>query len=225
MPAAQDQPERRAAKPADKAEGLRERKKRETRQHVSDVATRLFIARGFEQVTVEEVAVAANVSKMTVFNYFPRKEDLFFDRTDDAGALLRNALDNRGRRSAIAALRALAHDLVEQGHPVTKVNRDVAASWKVVADSPALRARAFDLLDELERELGHGLAVNVDAPADDPTARLIAATLLGAWRVAFGDALRRQRSAPVATVRQAFLELLDRGFAAAVAAARGTPYA
>jgi AcrR family transcriptional regulator len=214
-----------AATNTDKAEGLRERKKRATRQLISDIATRLFIARGFEQVTVDEVAVAANVSKMTVFNYFPRKEDLFFDRTGDAHELLHKALANRGRRSPIAALRALAHDLVEQGHPVTKVNRDVAANWKAVAESPALRARAYDLLEELERELGHMLAAAADAPAEDPTARLIAATLLGAWRVAFGEALHRQRSTPIAAVRKAFLELLDRGFAAAVAAARGTPYA
>jgi len=224
MPATDDDDERRATKSPDKAEGLRERKKRATRQLISDVATKLFIARGFEQVTVDEVAVAANVSKMTVFNYFPRKEDLFFDRSDDAQQLLRNALGNRGRRSPIAALRALAHDLVEQSHPVTKVNRDVAANWKTVADSPALRARGFDLLTELERELGHMLAVEVGAPADDPTARLIAATLLGTWRVAFANALRRHRSAPVDTVRKAFLELLERGFTAATAAADGTPY-
>jgi AcrR family transcriptional regulator len=224
MPATDDRSKRRVASGTGKPEGLRERKKRATRQLISDIATRLFIARGFEQVTVDDVAVAANVSKMTVFNYFPRKEDLFFDRADDARHLLRDALGSRGRRSPVAALRALTHDLVEQGHPVTKVNRDVAANWKVVADSPSLRARAFDLLDELERELGRMLAVSVDAPAEDPTARLIAATLLGAWRVAFGNALRR-RSEPVGTVRKVFLELLDRGFAAAGAAARGTPYA
>src|ERR1700761_7333903 len=115
MPATDDDGERRATKAPGRVEGLRERKKRETRQHISDVATRLFIARGFEEVTVDEVAVAAGVSKMTVFNYFPRKEDLFFDRSDDAQELLRAALAGRGRRSPVAALRALAHDMVEKG--------------------------------------------------------------------------------------------------------------
>ena len=62
--------------------GLRERKKAETRQAISDVATRLFEARGFEAVTVAEIAAAANVSAKTVFNYFPAKEDLFFDAED-----------------------------------------------------------------------------------------------------------------------------------------------
>ncbi len=224
MPAADDHGARRAKKSPDPAEGLREQKKRATRQLISDTATRLFIARGFEQVTVDEVAVAAKVAKMTVFNYFPRKEDLFFDRSEDAQQLLRDALGRRGRVSPIAALRALTHELVAQGHPVAKVNREVAANWKVVADSPALRARAFDLLEELEQALGQMLAAELGAPADDPTARLIAAILLGAWRVAFRDALRRQRSAPIATLRAAFLELLDRGFSAASAAARGTAY-
>jgi hypothetical protein len=62
------------------------------------------------------------------------------------------------------------------------------------------------------------------APADAPTARLVAALLLGAWRVAFREALRRQRSARAASTREVFLDLLDRGFTAASAAARGTPY-
>ncbi|MDA0161456.1 TetR family transcriptional regulator [Solirubrobacter ginsenosidimutans] len=62
--------------------GLRERKKAATRAAISDVATRLFEARGFEAVTVADIAAAADVSKKTVFNYFPAKEDLFFDAED-----------------------------------------------------------------------------------------------------------------------------------------------
>ncbi len=62
------------------AEGLRERKKRQTRQHLSDVATGLFLERGFDAVTIAEIAHAADVSVNTVYNYFPAKEDLFLDR-------------------------------------------------------------------------------------------------------------------------------------------------
>jgi len=64
-------------------QGLRELKKAATRQAISDVATRLFEERGFEQVTVAEIAAAAAVSVKTVFNYFGNKEELFFDRDDE----------------------------------------------------------------------------------------------------------------------------------------------
>jgi AcrR family transcriptional regulator len=224
MPAADRQRERRPSDPTAKPEGLRERKKRATRQLISNIATRLFTERGFEQVTIDDVAAAADVSKMTVSNYFPRKEDLFFDRSDEAQVLVRDALVDRGRRSPLAALRALAHDLVEQRHRLVRVTPSAVAFWKVVAESPALRARTRELSGELERDLGRMLVDSVGAPAGDPTARLVAALLLGAWRVAFREALRRQRSAPAASIREVFLDLLDRGFTAASAAARGTPY-
>ncbi len=75
---------------------LRESKKRETRQRISDVATALFFARGFEEVTLDEIALAAKVSKMTVFNYFARKEELILDREDDLKLLpFRQALRKR----------------------------------------------------------------------------------------------------------------------------------
>lgn len=214
----------RTGKRSDQTEGLRERKKQATREHISNTATRLFIERGFEQVTIDEVAIAANVSKMTVFNYFPRKEDLFFDRSDDVQQLLRQAIEGRGKRSPLVALQTLAHELVEQGHPLTKRNRDVASYWKVVSESTSLHAYALGLLEQLERELGHMLAASIEAQANDPIARLLAAMVLDSWRIAFGEALRRQRTASTAIMNKIFLEFLDRGFAAAEAAARGTSY-
>jgi AcrR family transcriptional regulator len=59
--------------------GLRERKKRETRRSISDIATTLFMAKGFDNTTIAEIAEAAGVSPQTVANYFPTKTDLFFD--------------------------------------------------------------------------------------------------------------------------------------------------
>ena len=70
---------------------LRSRKRLATRQAISNAATRLFFVRGFEQVTVDEIAAAANVGRMTVFNHFPRKEDMFFDREEEGRELLREA--------------------------------------------------------------------------------------------------------------------------------------
>ena len=69
----------------------RSRKRLATRQGISDAATRLFFERGFENVTVDEIAAAADVGRMTVFNYFPRKEDMFFDRDEEGREILREA--------------------------------------------------------------------------------------------------------------------------------------
>src|ERR1700710_1483880 len=96
---------------------LRSRKRLATRQGISNVATRLFIKRGFDHVTVDEIAAAAGVGRMTVFNYFPRKEDMFFDLDEAARADVREVL--RGV-DAIEALRLLAHRLVAERRPYVR---------------------------------------------------------------------------------------------------------
>ena len=72
----------------------RTRKRLATRQRISDVATRLFIERGFDGVTVDEIAEAADVARMTVFNHFSRKEDMFFD-LDEEGREIQSTPDHR----------------------------------------------------------------------------------------------------------------------------------
>src|SRR4029078_10935195 len=109
---------------------LRESKKRETRQRISDVATALFFARGFDAVTVEEGAAAANVSKMTVFNYFARKEDLFLDREGEVTLLWHESLrDRRKGQSPVHALRRLVDGLCEQKHPFARVDSQTLGLW------------------------------------------------------------------------------------------------
>src|ERR687885_2700207 len=88
--------------------GLRESKKLRTRQEIADKAMELFVKRGFDHVTVAEVADAAGVSEKTVFNYFPTKEDLFFDEVPAREAAIVEAI--RGRKageSVVGALRRL----------------------------------------------------------------------------------------------------------------------
>src|ERR1700678_2800846 len=95
--------------------GLRERNKQKMRTAISNVATRLFIERGFDNVTVAEIAEAASVSTMTVFNYFQRKEDLFFDREGESIAFIRRALAARQLpESTVALFRRLTFDLLKK---------------------------------------------------------------------------------------------------------------
>jgi AcrR family transcriptional regulator len=205
-------------------EGLRERKKRETRLAISHVATRLFQERGFENVSVVEIAAAANVSKMTVFNYFARKEDLYFDRGLSDLALAAQALRERASNvSPLGALQALVHRMVDERHVQAKFTPAVVAFWRTVKESPALRARARELRDELESGLTELLQASVRRR--DPRARLIASMLAAAWRVAYTTALRRQRAGDnAADVRAAFLDSVDEAFAIIRKGARGSAF-
>jgi AcrR family transcriptional regulator len=191
---------------------LRESKKRETRQRISDVATVLFFARGFDAVTIEEIAVAANVSKPTVFNYFARKEDLFLDREDDVKLLLREALGGRPKgQSPIGALRRLVDSLCEQKHPFARIDRETVGWWSVVAASPSLKARVREIGDEAVE----GLAIELAGPEPDGIARLIAGMIVVTWRTAYADAVRVfERGASAKKANAAFIALIDRGFAA-----------
>src|SRR6185369_11026520 len=93
----------------------RTRKRLATRQGISDAATRLFVERGFDNVTVDEIAEAADVGRMTVFNHFPRKEDLFFDLDEEGREVLREAVRQRDTRvGPIETLRLLAHRLIAE---------------------------------------------------------------------------------------------------------------
>jgi AcrR family transcriptional regulator len=197
---------------------LRESKKRETRQRISDVATALFHERGFDAVTTDEIAAAANVSKVTVFNYFPRKEDLFLDREEELMLLLRESLESRPKgQSPIDALRLLAGRLREQKHPFARIDAQTVRWWRVVAASPSLKAR----LREIGDEVAEGLAVELGGPKSDGLARLVAGMVVLTWRSAYGEAIRVfERGGSAKKVDGAFTELIDRGFDAIRAIAR-----
>ena len=89
-------------------EGLRARKRREVRQRISNTATRLFLERGFDAVPVEEVALAADVSRATVFNYFECKEDLLLDRAPELAERVARALKAADGRGASGSPRCIA---------------------------------------------------------------------------------------------------------------------
>ena len=129
----------------------RETKKQATRQRISDRATELFFARGFDAVTVDEIAVAAKVSKMTVFNYFARKEELILDREDDLRLLpLCQAVDlsRQTKQTPIDMLRKTVQAMHEEKHPLCYLNGHRVRWWRLVNASPALRARLRELSDE-----------------------------------------------------------------------------
>ena len=169
-------------------QGLRERKKRATRQLIADIASGLFIQRGFDEVTVAEIAEAAGVSKMTVFNYFPRKEDLFLDRHADRLRELEEVVRERpSGESAVAALRRHQHELLAARHPLSGAIEGAHGFWLVLRSSPALMTR----FHEQEREIGVALAAVLteetgDAVGSRMVAGLLAATISAVFATAVG---------------------------------------
>ena len=191
--------------------GLRERKKRATRQLIADVATGLFVQRGFDEVTVAEVAEAAGVSKMTVFNYFPRKEDLFLDRHADRLADLVSAVRSRPAGvSAAGALRRHQHELLAAGHPLSGAIAGGPGFWWVLTSSPALTARWY----EQEREIAEALAeVFTEETGDAFRSRMAAGLLTTAITTIFGHAMTRIAAGDDAeTVRGEQVAVIDQAF-------------
>jgi AcrR family transcriptional regulator len=129
-----------------------------TRARISEVATRLFLERGYDAVTVAEVAREAGVSSVTVFNHFPRKEDLFLDRAVDADELLRSAVRDRAPGvEVLASLRDVTFRLFDARHPLSGVNDRSIPFFRTVAASPALVARAREIASDLQRTLAEEL--------------------------------------------------------------------
>jgi AcrR family transcriptional regulator len=202
--------------------GLRERKKQQTRDRLTEAARRLFVERGFEAVSVAEVARSADVSEATVFNYFPTKEDLVYSRLERFEDELLAAIRDRAPGETILA--AFGRFVLEPRGFLAA--RDAAAATRLVeisrmiAASPALLARERQIFDRYTRSLAALIAEDTAAREDDPAPAVAAAALIGVHRamiehvrrhlLAGDDDLRRLRRG-VRTVGTRALALLEGG--------------
>lgn len=171
---------------ADPQPGRRERKKAQVRQRISDVATMLFLRRGFDQVSVSEIAEAADVARPTVFAHFPRKEDLFFDRYPEVAGQLTQAIRQRpAGTSAVSALRDTLVAVAQASQAPYGMQADMIPWWRTVAASRALQARARELADQLSTDLAQAMAATGTAEPD-----LVAALAVAAYRTVHLQAVR-----------------------------------
>lgn len=204
----------------------RSRKRQITRQTISDVATRLFFERGFDRVTIDEIAEAADVGRMTVFNHFPRKEDMFFDRELEVRDVAFAAIQSRAPdTSPVDALRALGRRLIEQPHPSFPFFRGTHLFVETALASEALKARAREMRDDFAHALSGALADAVDRPRRDPHASLAAGLIAAVWSLAFIQAHERYgETRDTGEANGVFIDLIDRGMAGVSAALADTPY-
>ena len=199
----------------------------QTRARIREVANGLFIEHGYDAVTVAEVARAAGVSSVTVFNHFPRKEDLFFDRDEEGREMLREALRQRDPGvTPIEALRLLAHRLAAERSPFAEFSVASQGFVDTIARSETLKARARAIRDEFAQVVAAALCACAGRAPEDVDARLAASLLLATWTTARLQAHQVfQQTGDAGQAKALFLAVVDRGSAGVAAAMVGTPYA
>jgi AcrR family transcriptional regulator len=162
--------------------GLRERKKQQTRAHIAETARRLFVERGFDAVTVADVAREAEVSAGTVFNYFPTKEDLFYSGMELFEERVIDAVRDRPPgQTVLAAFR----DVVFEGVPRLAEDETaelIATAARLVGSSRSLQARERELVAQYTEELGSLIAEETARRHGDVETMAAAAALMGLQR-------------------------------------------
>ncbi|MGA5345812.1 TetR/AcrR family transcriptional regulator [Streptomyces griseoincarnatus] len=164
--------------------GLRERKKRRMYRTVSDIAIGMFLERGFDAVSVAEVAAAAEISKPTLFRYFPAKEDLVLyriaDHEEEPARVVREG------PTPVEALKRHFLEGLERRDPVTGLNDDsgVLAFHTLLYGTPSLVARLYGHLERTEEALAEALGGGLDA-------RLAAGQIIAVRRILAQENWRR----------------------------------
>jgi AcrR family transcriptional regulator len=170
--------------------GLRERKKQQTREEIGRAAMKLFTERGFDAVTVAEVAEAAGVSEKTVFNYFPAKEDLVFP---EGGArwevLLESIRERPPGTSLVTPFRQATHELLD--HVASGDVEQIVARPRLAMASPALRGRLFVWWEQEAALLAPVIAEAAGENEGRVVSAVVARTLAWTHRITFRAAFTR----------------------------------
>lgn len=188
--------------------GLRERTRRAVRAELAELALGLFIERGYEGTTVEDIAAAAGLSKRSFFRYFPTKEDVLFGDVDELAG--RIADDLRSRPCDGTAWECLHAVLSEWEPRIHAAQRDLTG-MRLIETTPALRARLHQKRDELRDRISAALRERPGASLDAFTADLLTAAAGAALDVAAREWLRSDGTADrAALIDQAFTLLAPR---------------
>jgi AcrR family transcriptional regulator len=179
--------------------GLRERKKQQTRQLLTDTARRLFAERGFENVSVSEIARVADVSEATVVNYFPTKEDLVYSGLEQFENALLAAV--RERPAGATVIDAFGRFVLEPrgffAPPDERTARELLGVGQMIAASPALLAREGQIFARYTRALARLIADEVRAADGDVRPYVVANALIGVHRALIGYVRDQLTSEPL----------------------------
>ncbi len=185
--------------------GLRDKKKVRVHHALVEAAIRLFEQRGFDQVTVDEIAAAADVSRRTFFRYFPTKEAVVFARRDEQLAAFREAIADKpeGFDAIRGALLALGTDYVEQ-------RRRILVEQRLIRTAPSLMMHDLEVDRAFESVMvEHLLARTKRTVGDQRRAKILAAAIVGAVRVCIEEWAERDGEPDLRKLGADALDLLE----------------
>lgn len=190
---------------------MRERKKRDRRSRIEDVAIDLFEQQGVDSTTIEQIAAAADIAPRTFFSYFDTKDDLVLaDYSDRLGRILHELDQRPTEEPAWHALRAsfavVASDYAAEADRL-------ARRFRIMVAAPSVQARSLQLQAGWEQSLAAKLSTRMAADRDDPTPRLIAATALAVMRASLQHWLTVPGAADLPVLVQAGFDQLGAGLA------------
>jgi AcrR family transcriptional regulator len=183
------------------APGLRQRKRLQTRERLTRVAMALFLERGFEATTLDDIAAAADISRRSFFHYFASKEDVVFAWQEESTAALITAVAARpAGESMLAAAENAISAMIRHLKP-----GEAIAMAQLKRDNPALQARDQVKYEKLERALAEALGRRAGHKSERLQARLVAMIATGAMRIG-GDIWTAEgaREKPEALVKRIF---------------------
>lgn len=171
-----------SATSVDTAPGLRERKKLRTQRDLRDAALALFVERGFDHVTTDDIAAAAEVSKTTFYRYFDSKEDVLLGNSAEKLEFMRAALAAQPTdESPMTALRTAILSVFE------RYEGDQAQQFaigKLMRETPSLSARNLEHQAAWSGLLCDFLATRLGTRHDELRVRVLAANITATIRAA-----------------------------------------
>jgi len=189
--------------------GLRERKKYERRQRIERVAIDLFERNGFDAISIEQIAAAADIAPRTFFSYFETKEDVVLSDYAHRLQRIRDTLRDRPQREpAWAALQA---SFAAVAADYEEASAQLLRRFRIIASSPSVAARSLHIQAGWEASLADDLRVRLDAPPNEPEPSLLAAAALAVMRASIQQWLSDVHATPLPVLVQAGFARLGRG--------------
>lgn len=191
-------------------EGLRERKKVRTRHDIVESATRLFLERGFEATTMDEIAAAAEVSRSTLFRYFGSKESLVFPHQEERLGMFRRLLARK--EDGASPFRIVCRAITELAGVFQRARRELRDQQRIIEGSPGLMAHELAWYDKWEEAIREALVAR-SAPHGEQAyrARVVASAVFGVIRAALGAWYADGCRENLVQAAERELEILERG--------------